>query len=193
MFFLFLITCWRMVYCLTCNYILTIFPFVCSNTSLCHVMQIELALKAGDLELFMNDKHPQFPLVKVNCQWYLQVATYVQFLDDWLSYAFQKEINKSRNRELVELFESGFGIHHAGMLRSDRALTERLFSDGLLKVSTIRLSVDSSWSRQWKKCSKLSASGSCMYCNFGMGSKFASSYSNYQGKLEQETFVFILS
>ncbi|CAL9109847.1 unnamed protein product [Musa acuminata var. zebrina] len=70
---------------------------------------IELALKAGDLELFMNDKHPQFPLVK-------------------------KEVNKSRNRELVELFESGFGIHHAGMLRSDRALTERLFSDGLLKV-----------------------------------------------------------
>ncbi|URE24984.1 activating signal cointegrator 1 complex subunit 3, partial [Musa troglodytarum] len=70
---------------------------------------IELALKAGDLESFMNDKHPQFPLVK-------------------------KEVNKSRNRELVELFESGFGIHHAGMLRSDRALTERLFSDGLLKV-----------------------------------------------------------
>ncbi|WOL01441.1 DExH-box ATP-dependent RNA helicase DExH14 [Canna indica] len=70
---------------------------------------MESALKAGEIELFMNDKHPQFSLVK-------------------------KEVGKSRNRELVELFESGFGIHHAGMLRSDRALTERLFSDGLLKV-----------------------------------------------------------
>eukprot|EP00898_Chlorokybus_atmophyticus_P000832 jgi/Chlat1/174/Chrsp1S03247 len=30
--------------------------------------------------------------------------------------------------------ESGFGVHHAGMLRSDRALTERLFSDGILRV-----------------------------------------------------------
>ncbi|XP_074592624.1 DExH-box ATP-dependent RNA helicase DExH14 isoform X2 [Curcuma longa] len=69
----------------------------------------ELALNSGDLELFRNDTHPQFALIK-------------------------KEVSKSRNRELVELFESGFGIHHAGMLRSDRALTERLFSDGLLKV-----------------------------------------------------------
>jgi len=43
-------------------------------------------------------------------------------------------VSKSRNRELVELFQSGFGIHHAGMLRSDRNLTERLFSEGLIKV-----------------------------------------------------------
>lgn len=49
-------------------------------------------------------------------------------------YWLQKEVQKSRNRELVELFDSGFGIHHAGMLRADRRLTERLFSDGLLKV-----------------------------------------------------------
>lgn len=39
-----------------------------------------------------------------------------------------------RNRELAELFDSGFGIHHAGMLRGDRTLTERLFADGLIKV-----------------------------------------------------------
>lgn len=41
---------------------------------------------------------------------------------------------KSRNKQLVGLFDNGIGIHHAGMLRADRALTERLFSDGLLKV-----------------------------------------------------------
>ena len=51
---------------------------------------------------------------------------------DW--YLTQKEVAKSRNRELGELFQSGFGIHHAGMLRSDRNLTERLFSEGLIKV-----------------------------------------------------------
>jgi len=28
----------------------------------------------------------------------------------------------------------GFGIHHAGMLRADRNLTEKLFSQGLIKV-----------------------------------------------------------
>lgn len=37
------------------------------------------------------------------------------------------------NREVAELFDSGFGIHHAGMLRADRTLTERLFSEGLIK------------------------------------------------------------
>ena len=32
------------------------------------------------------------------------------------------------------MFDSGIGIHHAGMLRSDRNLVERLFGEGLLKV-----------------------------------------------------------
>ena len=29
---------------------------------------------------------------------------------------------------------AGVGMHHAGMLRADRSLTERLFADGLIKV-----------------------------------------------------------
>ena len=32
----------------------------------------------------------------------------------------QKAISKARNRQLLELFNAGFGIHHAGLLRSDR-------------------------------------------------------------------------
>ncbi|KAJ0973942.1 hypothetical protein J5N97_015907 [Dioscorea zingiberensis] len=72
-------------------------------------MLIEIAQKSGELMLFTNEEHPQFGLIK-------------------------KEVGKSRNREVVELFGYGFGIHHAGMLRADRGLTERLFSDGLLKV-----------------------------------------------------------
>ncbi|KAJ3337146.1 activating signal cointegrator 1 complex subunit [Gonapodya sp. JEL0774] len=45
-----------------------------------------------------------------------------------------KEVQRSRNKELVELFGQGFGIHHAGMLRADRTLTENLFREGLIKV-----------------------------------------------------------
>jgi replicative superfamily II helicase len=45
-----------------------------------------------------------------------------------------RDVQKSRNRELKELFESGLGIHHAGMLRSDRTLTERMFEKGLIRV-----------------------------------------------------------
>uniref|UniRef100_A0A1J3K0M4 RNA helicase n=1 Tax=Noccaea caerulescens TaxID=107243 RepID=A0A1J3K0M4_NOCCA len=70
---------------------------------------VDLAGKYETLDLFTNETHPQFHLMK-------------------------KDVMKSRNKDLIKLFEAGFGIHHAGMLRSDRTLTERLFSDGLLKV-----------------------------------------------------------
>uniref|UniRef100_A0A336MI52 CSON001544 protein n=1 Tax=Culicoides sonorensis TaxID=179676 RepID=A0A336MI52_CULSO len=45
-----------------------------------------------------------------------------------------KAISKSRNRQLVDLFQSGLAMHHAGMLRPDRNLVEKYFSDGLIKV-----------------------------------------------------------
>ncbi|KAG2542539.1 hypothetical protein PVAP13_9NG644400 [Panicum virgatum] len=70
---------------------------------------IDLAAKAGELELFSSADHPQFPLIK-------------------------KDVSRAKSREVVEFFESGFGIHNAGMIRSDRSLMERLFGDGLLKV-----------------------------------------------------------
>lgn len=44
------------------------------------------------------------------------------------------QIEKSRNKALRDLFADGFSIHHAGMLRPDRNLVERLFSDGFIKV-----------------------------------------------------------
>ncbi|OAE30033.1 hypothetical protein AXG93_3893s1430 [Marchantia polymorpha subsp. ruderalis] len=70
---------------------------------------VELAQKNGHLGFFTNVEHPQYGLMK-------------------------KEMSKSRNRELAELFQSCFGVHHAGMLRSDRNFVERAFHDGLLKV-----------------------------------------------------------
>ncbi|XP_029640230.1 activating signal cointegrator 1 complex subunit 3 isoform X1 [Octopus sinensis] len=39
-----------------------------------------------------------------------------------------------QNRHLQELFPDGFGIHHAGMLRQDRNLVEKYFSEGSIKV-----------------------------------------------------------
>lgn len=48
--------------------------------------------------------------------------------------AMQRDVEKSRNAELRELFRDGFGIHHAGMLRSDRNLSERMFAAGVTKI-----------------------------------------------------------
>ncbi|CRL02261.1 CLUMA_CG015304, isoform A [Clunio marinus] len=43
-------------------------------------------------------------------------------------------MSKSKNKQLYDLFQSGFGFHHAGMLRQDRTLVEKMFADGLIKV-----------------------------------------------------------
>ena len=51
-----------------------------------------------------------------------------------LHEAGTRDIQKSRNKQIQELWEGGFSTHHAGMLRSDRNLVERLFSQGLIKV-----------------------------------------------------------
>lgn len=41
---------------------------------------------------------------------------------------------KNRNKDMKELFQYGFGVHHAGMLRTDRNLTEKMFASGAIKV-----------------------------------------------------------
>ena len=47
---------------------------------------------------------------------------------------YAPKVKKSRNFQLASQYENGMGIHHAGMLRSDRKLTEQMFSDGAIKV-----------------------------------------------------------
>ena len=62
-------------------------------------------------------------------------ATEAFLPDDSAQYGLaQKAMAKSRNKQLAELFNGGFGCHHAGMLRTDRNLVEKLFSQGNIKV-----------------------------------------------------------
>jgi activating signal cointegrator complex subunit 3 len=49
---------------------------------------------------------------------------------DWA----KREMGKSRNADLKRLLPLGFACHHAGMLRSDRNLVEKMFHMGLVKV-----------------------------------------------------------
>jgi antiviral helicase SLH1 len=50
---------------------------------------------------------------------------------------YRRDIGMSKNKEMKELFDYGFGIHHAGMLRSDRNMIEKMFEDNCIKVSTM--------------------------------------------------------
>lgn len=46
-------------------------------------------------------------------------------------------MNTCRSKQLVEFFRLGFGIHHAGLVRHDRILMEKVFSAGHINVSQI--------------------------------------------------------
>ena len=70
----------------------------------------EASLLEGNSDDFTCEDHPQFPL-------------------------FRRNVGESRNKEMKMLFDSGFGIHHAGMLRSDRNMMERMFEARTIKVS----------------------------------------------------------
>jgi len=52
--------------------------------------------------------------------------------DQWSFYS--QQVQKSRNRQVANAFDGGFGIHHAGMLRADRSLTEKMFLAGVVRV-----------------------------------------------------------
>jgi antiviral helicase SLH1 len=69
----------------------------------------ETALQEGTLDNFSSQEHPTISL-------------------------FRRDIGTSRNKEMKELFNDGFGIHHAGMLRSDRNMMERMFEARAIKV-----------------------------------------------------------
>ena len=46
----------------------------------------------------------------------------------------QRQMSHSKNKQLREIFNDGFAVHHAGMLRSDRNMVERLFVNGHIRV-----------------------------------------------------------
>lgn len=94
----------------------------------------EAALQDGILESFICEDHPQF-------------------------YLFRQKIGESRNKEMKLLFDSGFGIHHAGMLRSDRNLMEKMFSEKSIKVCENENSIVFSYD----------ILGVVLYSNTGMG------------------------
>lgn len=78
----------------------------------------EMALLEGNSEDFICEDHPQ-----------------------WNFY--RQKVSESRNKEMKQLFDGGFGIHHAGMLRSDRNMMEKMFESKAIKVCKARSNIRS--------------------------------------------------
>lgn len=69
----------------------------------------QMAVDAHCTDLFDNSEHARY-----------NIAT--------------RDMTRSKNKEMRELLPQGMGIHNAGLLRSDRNLTERLFGEGVIRV-----------------------------------------------------------
>lgn len=95
----------------------------------------EAALMEGIIDDFSCQEHPQWDL-------------------------FRRDIGQSRNKEMKQLYDYGFGIHHAGMLRSDRNIMERLFEARAIKVRNL----EHLNSRNRSQCP-----GSMLHSHSGMG------------------------
>ncbi|RHY32906.1 hypothetical protein DYB32_002129 [Aphanomyces invadans] len=74
---------------------------------------LDLAAKHGTMDLFASNQTP---------------------VKESMAVTLDALLRKSRNTDVREFAPSGCGIHHAGMLRSDRNLTEQLFENGQIKV-----------------------------------------------------------
>eukprot|EP01116_Phalansterium_solitarium_P019909 TRINITY_DN5728_c0_g1_i2.p1 TRINITY_DN5728_c0_g1~~TRINITY_DN5728_c0_g1_i2.p1 ORF type:complete len:2045 (+),score=776.70 TRINITY_DN5728_c0_g1_i2:174-6308(+) len=65
----------------------------------------------------------------------LEQDTLTKFLKEASSREIlQAEAETAKNADLKELLPYGFGIHHAGMARTDRTLVEDMFADGHIQV-----------------------------------------------------------
>ena len=79
------------------------------ETSKTAATMVELCCTLGTVSLLDNSQHEKYGLWK-------------------------KEADKANGQEVTNFFYKGVGMHHAGMTRADRNLTEDLFQYGLIKV-----------------------------------------------------------
>lgn len=50
------------------------------------------------------------------------------------SHTMKTEVSRSKNEQVKQLFDFGFSIHNAGLLRKDRTMVEKMFMEGHIKV-----------------------------------------------------------
>ncbi|CAK9057204.1 unnamed protein product [Durusdinium trenchii] len=103
---------------------------------ICYEAVIEQVRKGHQVMVFVHSRGDTYKTADTLAQMandhqqlgFFDMRTHMQF-----GY-FQQQVQKSRNKQVQMIFDKGFGIHHAGMLRSDRTLTEKMFLAGVVPV-----------------------------------------------------------
>lgn len=79
----------------------------------------EMAIEHGDLDFFRPNENEEDYNNK-------------NAVNSIIVKRMQDFAQKTMNRELKVLLPDGLGIHHAGMVRTDRNIVERMFKEGTL-------------------------------------------------------------
>lgn len=100
----------------------------------CYDKVIDMVSKGHQVMVFVHARNATVRVANAIKDLAITNETSKLFLSDAQAKFINKAFSKSQNKYLADLFNSGLSIHHAGMLRSDRNLVEKYFSEGLIKV-----------------------------------------------------------
>ncbi|XP_043498023.1 activating signal cointegrator 1 complex subunit 3 [Polistes fuscatus] len=100
----------------------------------CYNKVIEMVREGHQVMVFVHARNATVRTANVIRDLAIKNETQKLFLSDAQEKIAGRAFSKSRNKYLPDLFSCGLSVHHAGMLRSDRNLVEKYFSEGLIKV-----------------------------------------------------------
>ncbi|XP_003701996.2 activating signal cointegrator 1 complex subunit obelus [Megachile rotundata] len=101
---------------------------------ICYDKVIDMVRKGHQVMVFVHARNATVKVANVLKDLAQQNKTLNLFIPEGHAKFVNKPFAKSRNKHLTELFNNGLSIHHAGLLRSERNLVEKYFSEGLIKV-----------------------------------------------------------
>ncbi|CDO93346.1 unnamed protein product [Kluyveromyces dobzhanskii CBS 2104] len=102
----------------------------------CYDKLLEAAKEGHQVIIFVHSRKDTARTAKWLMQKLIDEDKSAAFLnaDKGSTEILKTEANNASDRSLADLISHGFGIHHAGLTKDDRSLSEDLFADGLLKV-----------------------------------------------------------
>ncbi|XP_034488754.1 activating signal cointegrator 1 complex subunit 3 [Drosophila innubila] len=102
----------------------------------CYQKCLEMVQQGHQVMVFVHARNATVRTANVLRELAQQNNTSAAFLpaDNNAHGLASRSIQKSRNKQLVELFSCGLAMHHAGMLRADRQMVEKYFVEGHITV-----------------------------------------------------------
>lgn len=102
----------------------------------CFEKLIDTMRRGNQAMVFVNSRKDTVVVANAILEIARKRGLYSAYFNDDMPEAdsFRSQVVKSKNVEMRDLFASGVSIHHAGMLRQDRNLVERMFAKGAIRV-----------------------------------------------------------